>query len=64
MDTDPTLSSVSIVDGNTGYATEDDTITLTFTTSETINTPTVVFYHSGVEVEHMIIRLRMIIVII
>ena len=50
----PTLSSVRIASStNTAYASEGDTITLTFEANADLeNSPTVVFYHSGVEVEN------------
>ena len=45
----PTLSSVSIISNNSTntLAKADDVVTLTFTSSETINTPTVTFLSGG-----------------
>ncbi len=54
----PTLSPVSIISNNTtdtAYATLADTITLSFTASEEINTPTVTFHHSGKTVDNTVV---------
>ena len=54
----PTLSPVSIISNNTtdtAYATLENTITLSFTASEEINTPTVSFHHSGNTVDNSVV---------